>query len=118
MPGKVNIMIMSGIDDGKVIGFDINDLIQDAIRIGRSEDNDIVLTSDPAISRHHAILHWNRGQWLLEDCDSKNGTFTEGSKIMDRDVRVIDDVSIVSGMMFRVGMTWLRFQTYEWETNA
>ncbi len=52
-----------------------------AIRIGRSEDNDICLLND-SISSHHAELHIKRGlSFFVVDLNSTNGVFVNGEKV-------------------------------------
>lgn len=36
---------------------------------------------DERMSREHAAVRWERGQWLVEDRDSRNGTFVDGERI-------------------------------------
>jgi Ca-activated chloride channel family protein len=52
----------------------------DVIRIGRSNDNDIVLPIK-GVSRFHAELHRRNGQLMLVDKGSTNGTFCNGQTI-------------------------------------
>jgi hypothetical protein len=47
------------------------------ITIGRLSGNDVVL-SDPNVSRRHAELRLNNGQWVLSDLGSTNGTLVNG----------------------------------------
>lgn len=49
------------------------------IRIGRATDNDVQIGS-PYVSRSHAILQWNDGQWELR-VPSQNGAVVEGKKV-------------------------------------
>ena len=48
--------------------------------IGRTPDNDIVL-SHPQVSSKHAILHNDNGKLFLEDRGSSNGTYVRGQRI-------------------------------------
>jgi pSer/pThr/pTyr-binding forkhead associated (FHA) protein len=48
--------------------------------IGRSRDNDIVL-SDPTVSRHHAQVRLRFGAFTLFDNDSQHGTFVNEVRI-------------------------------------
>jgi ABC-type multidrug transport system ATPase subunit/pSer/pThr/pTyr-binding forkhead associated (FHA) protein len=48
--------------------------------IGRTPDNDIVL-SHPQVSSKHALLHNIAGQLFLEDRGSSNGTYVRGQRI-------------------------------------
>lgn len=110
---QVNIMIMSGVEDGMTRSFATassdgethNDTW--TLTIGRREDSDICLRNDTYISRLHARLHWHDDRWWLEDCSSKNGTFVEDG---DDDTRVQGSVAIEPGQLFRIGRTWLRLQ--------
>lgn len=58
------------------------------IKIGRLEDNDVVLT-DPVVSRLHAVLKEQNGNWVFEavgkhgviinDCRHESGTLENGT---------------------------------------
>lgn len=50
------------------------------IRIGRESDNDIVLLRG-AVSRYHANLQWLNEELILTDNSSVNGTFVNGQKV-------------------------------------
>lgn len=52
-------------------------LDRNVIRIGRLPDNDIVV-SDRWVSRYHAEIRREGGQYYLHDLDSKNGTIVNG----------------------------------------
>jgi len=53
-----------------------------ALRIGRANDNDIVLT-DLGVSRHHAELrNVGDGRYAIADLDSSNGTFLNGARVI------------------------------------
>ena len=45
-----------------------------SFRLGRGADNSHVVV-DETVSSHHACLIWNKDQFYLEDCRSKNGTY-------------------------------------------
>jgi pSer/pThr/pTyr-binding forkhead associated (FHA) protein len=49
--------------------------------IGRSSENDLVITGDLMVSRNHAILYFDEGSVLIEDLNSANGTFVNGNRI-------------------------------------
>jgi pSer/pThr/pTyr-binding forkhead associated (FHA) protein/tetratricopeptide (TPR) repeat protein len=53
-----------------------------AARIGRSDQNDIVLP-DPAksVSRFHAELRFENGKFVLADLNSQNGTWVAGKRV-------------------------------------
>lgn len=49
-------------------------------RIGRDENNDIVLR-DTFVSADHARLSWNGRGWVVEDLGSTNGTRVNGKPV-------------------------------------
>jgi hypothetical protein len=51
-------------------------------RIGRSEQNDLVL-EDPgkAVSRNHAEIRYEGGQYVLADLESQNGIWVSGARV-------------------------------------
>ncbi len=53
------------------------------LRIGRAEDNDLVL-EDMLVSRHHAIIEMTPGGYLVRDLHSTNGTAVNGRQVMER----------------------------------
>ena len=50
------------------------------VRIGRSDDNDLVL-NDSTVSKHHARVTRDNGAYYLEDLGSTNGTRVNGRRI-------------------------------------
>lgn len=52
------------------------------VKIGRSKDNDIVLSGDPFISKKHCQIHFENGEYWLTDLDSKNGTYLNGKRVI------------------------------------
>jgi DNA-binding CsgD family transcriptional regulator len=53
------------------------------LRIGRSDDNDVILADDLKVSRHHAELICRQGAWWVRDCSSRNGTHLNGTLVHD-----------------------------------
>lgn len=48
------------------------------VRIGRAPDNDVVLSAEPTVSRHHAELVRAGEGWSVRDVGSHNGTHLNG----------------------------------------
>jgi diguanylate cyclase (GGDEF)-like protein len=73
------LTVLTGPAKGSV--FKLN---KEIVSIGRSEDADVALP-DPSLSRIHArFLRAGRGAgsgYLIEDCDSTNGTFVAGERV-------------------------------------
>lgn len=53
---------------------------KDSIVIGRMAGSDMVI-SDPEVSRRHASITWERGQPVIRDLGSTNGTFVNGVRL-------------------------------------
>ena len=70
-------------------------------RVGRGDDNDVVLSDDRA-SRHHATITNNNGRFFIRDLGSTNGTFIDEVRI--REQRLSD------GDHIRVGDTRFTFR--------
>lgn len=62
-------------------------------RIGRAEDNEIVL-SDVGVSRHHAQLVCDGGLLRIQDLDSGNGTWHGDQRVRDHVLSDGDEVAI------------------------
>lgn len=48
--------------------------------LGRSHDNELVI-SEPSVSKHHAQLRYEGGQFAIEDRESLHGIFVNGARI-------------------------------------
>ena len=55
-------------------------LSQSEVRIGRQEDNDIVV-NDNSVSRKHAVLTREPDGWYIADCGSSNGVVVDDEKL-------------------------------------
>lgn len=65
-----------------------------AIRIGRGNNNDIVLTND-SISTHHAEIHKSRdGSFNIVDLGSTNGVFVNDQKVVQKVLSHGDQVEL------------------------
>jgi pSer/pThr/pTyr-binding forkhead associated (FHA) protein len=57
--------------------------VQPGASLGREEGNTIVIDED-TISAQHALFHYERGRWWIEDLGSTNGTFINGRPVTGR----------------------------------
>jgi predicted component of type VI protein secretion system len=71
--------------------------------LGKARSNDIVLRSDPTVSRMHAVLERFSGGWAVRDLAARNGTFVNGQ-------RLLGDCQLRSGDEIRLGATRLVFR--------
>ena len=68
--------------------------IFDGLRLGRNDDNDVVI-GDGRVSLHHARIVAESGGFTIEDLQSSNGTFVDGAQV--RRARLHPGASIVVG---------------------
>jgi pSer/pThr/pTyr-binding forkhead associated (FHA) protein len=68
--------------------------------IGRSRDAAVPL-KDPMVSREHAAIVFHEDAFILQDLDSTNGTYMEGTLIKERELS--------HGDKFNLGTTVLQF---------
>ena len=68
-------------------------LSEGRVRLGRADDNEIVL-SDVGVSRRHAQIVVSGGQVSIEDLGSGNGTYYFGHRVKSQPVRDQDEVVI------------------------
>jgi hypothetical protein len=67
----------------------------DRITVGRSPSNTIPITSDPSISRTHAVIERLPTGWCVRDMGSSNGTFVNGKRVWnERPLRAEDDIRL------------------------
>jgi pSer/pThr/pTyr-binding forkhead associated (FHA) protein len=66
-------------------------LSRDEIRLGRAEDNEVVLVADE-VSRHHARLTRRGNSFVLEDLKSMNGTYVNQQRVVQRILSDMDEI--------------------------
>jgi len=72
------------------------------LRVGRTPDNDIVI-DNLAVSRLHALIEEEKGEYFIKDCDSLNGIEVNGERVKRRRLADGDEVSIAKHtILFRV----------------
>jgi pSer/pThr/pTyr-binding forkhead associated (FHA) protein len=98
-------------------------LSEGVVTIGRQPDN-LLQIDNPGVSGRHACVYWKDGHYVLEDCESFNGTYLNHSRIRlavlaDRDVIAIgkhtvvfceesDDEVVARNKSFDRSVTWQR----------
>jgi len=72
---------------------DAGGLLQARLTIGRSSACELVL-ADETVSRRHAELRIHDGCWLLRDVGSSNGTWVNGRRVIEAEVRPGDVIHL------------------------
>jgi len=65
------------------------------LTLGRSPACELVLADD-TVSRRHAALRLQDGRWLIRDLGSSNGTWVNGRRVFDAEVRPGDEIRLGS----------------------
>ncbi len=75
-------------------------LRHDKVRLGRYPDNDLII-AERGVSRHHAEIRFENGEFVLHDLNATNGTLVNGDMISKH--------SLASGDTITLGNTPLLF---------
>ena len=78
--------------------------ITKTIRIGRGEHNDVVMDSDPLVSRKHAVIERGSDKCTIKDLGSTNGTYVNGNPL-----KVDEVLKLKAGDVIKVGHTEFTF---------
>ncbi len=70
------LVITSGAKEGLEI-----DLPEEQLTIGRSQDSGLVIRDDYTSTHHARLLRWPEG-WVVQDLDSTNGTYLDGTRVI------------------------------------
>ena len=95
VPSGVSVRVLRGFYEGLEIPVD-----RDWLVIGRGRSADLVL-SEPTISRAHAAIGYEAGEFFVQDLGSTNGTGVNGQ----RDPRI----TLENGDEVQLGKLALRF---------
>ena len=82
-------------NDGQIFNFLIS---KDTIRIGRSNDNDLIL-ADNTVSRNHTEIQKRKNEYILADLGSYNGTRLNGKSIQKVFLKHGDKIQIGSSKL-------------------
>lgn len=74
--GATRLVITGGAKEGLEIA-----LPAEQLTIGRSSDSGLVIRDDYTSTHHARLLNWNEG-WVVQDLDSTNGTFLDGTRVI------------------------------------
>jgi len=74
--GATRLVITAGAKEGLEIA-----LPSEQLTIGRSSDSGLVIRDDYTSTHHARLLNWNEG-WVIQDLDSTNGTFLDGTRVI------------------------------------
>ncbi|MEJ5251118.1 MAG: FHA domain-containing protein [Chthonomonadetes bacterium] len=91
------LVVLSGAKAGMVFP-----LQGDVVTIGREVGRQVLIDFDPTVSRRHARLERQGGQWVLVDEGSRNGSFVNGQPVQQRVIQ--------PGDILRFGGTELRVE--------
>ncbi|MCS0500117.1 FHA domain-containing protein FhaB/FipA [Protaetiibacter mangrovi] len=69
------LVITSGPKEGMEI-----ELPTEQLTIGRSSESGLVIRDDYTSTHHARLMLWN-DEWVIQDLDSTNGTFLDGSRV-------------------------------------
>lgn len=90
--GATRLVITGGAKEGLEIS-----LPAEQLTIGRSSDSGLVIRDDYTSTHHARLLNWTQG-WVIQDLDSTNGTFLDGT-------RVIVPTPVPLGSTVKIGTT-------------
>jgi hypothetical protein len=91
------IVLREGMPDEKIFYMTNN-----VLSIGRGPDNDIQLSTDTSVSRHHSRITYEDDEYWIADLGSSNGTIVNGARVTKTILSGDDEISI--------GQTVLRFK--------
>ena len=69
------LVITSGPKEGLELS-----LPQEPLTIGRSSESGLVIRDDYTSTHHARLMHWSE-DWVIQDLDSTNGTFLNGTRV-------------------------------------
>lgn len=77
---------MEGLDKATAFLLDLESqrkipLLSTVCKLGRDIENDVVIPEDGSTSRFHTVIKCEDGKYIVEDADSRNGTFINGTKL-------------------------------------
>jgi len=94
-PEKFNVYLFSLSQDKKLSSTTVTCKLDKnrPVSIGRDKSNDIVL-NEKRVSRKHALIVWEKNEFILTDFKSRNGTLLNGKKVARQAIKHGDQVRI------------------------
>lgn len=77
-------------------------LEEGGLKIGRADDNHVIIKDDDGVSRYHATLLFDHGSLWLRDSGSRNGVFVNDRRVTDHKELSVGDVVRVGASQFTV----------------
>jgi len=71
-------------------------------KLGRDDENDVVMKDDMSISRFHTVISHEDGKYVVTDNESRHGTFLNGNE-------VTEPMPIGDGDTLKIGNTMFWF---------
>lgn len=100
-------VVLTLVEQPQQCNWDISDY--SSVKIGRSDDNDIILNQS-WISRRHAIIQQEKNQqYYIVDVGSANGTYVNGKRLLTQQ-------TLHSGDQIKLGKTCLKFSNSDDQT--
>lgn len=97
-PSRAVLTIVEGADAGRMVALDKPEIV-----IGRASECALVLP-DPGVSRRHARVLVRDDGLVLEDLESKNGTFVDGRSVRSQKLEIGDVFFIGPAVKIRLSM--------------
>jgi pSer/pThr/pTyr-binding forkhead associated (FHA) protein len=92
------------------------DLFGEDVLIGRSRQCDLRL-ANVSVSRAHARLRWDKGNYIVEDAGSHNGVYVNGKQIKERPLVTGDQIRLGKyAIVYVYGALPRKFRSLEPET--
>jgi DNA-binding NarL/FixJ family response regulator len=87
--------VVAQVEVWKPDGRELVSLDDEQVTVGRGTTNHIVVTSDPELSRVHAVLEPLGEGWCVRDVGSSNGTYVNSERIWSvRSLRTGDEIRV------------------------
>lgn len=108
-PGaRAGLVLLTGGEKGAAPGKVFS--LGEHFSLGRSSENNFVL-SDPFASQEHAVINIKNGQYWLEDLGSKNGTYLN-------DVLIKGPTVLTNNDRVRIGSVTCQFMRWAYEMES